>query len=112
MLLDVNNAWINAANHGTDARAFIAAIDPATVGEIHLAGGEATAAGFVDTHGAPVKDDVWSLLGYAYSRCGPCPTVLERDFNIPPLEELLLEVQRLRAVQAADGRTGSSALGH
>lgn len=113
LLLDVNNVYVNSINHGYDAQAFIDRLPTPRVVAMHVAGHFDEADDLkIDTHGAPVKDDVWSLLGYAYSRCGPCPTVLERDFNIPPLEELLLEVQRLRAVQAADGRTGSSALGH
>ncbi|MDH5265050.1 MAG: DUF692 domain-containing protein [Betaproteobacteria bacterium] len=101
VLLDVNNAWINAANHGTDARAFIAAIDPATVGEIHLAGGEATPAGFVDTHGAAVFPEVWALFAETIARLGPVPTLVEWDTNIPPLEVLLAEAARADAILAA-----------
>ncbi|HET7798696.1 MAG TPA: DUF692 family protein, partial [Nevskia sp.] len=55
----------------------------------------------IDTHGADVIDPVWSLLAQAYARFGPRPTVLERDFNIPPLPQLMTEVGRVAALQAA-----------
>lgn len=113
LLLDVNNVFVNSVNHGYDARTFIDRLPTARVVAMHVAGHFDEAEDLkIDTHGASVKDDVWSLLAHAYSRCGPCPTVLERDFNIPPLEELLLEVRQMRAVQAAAGRFRSSALGH
>jgi uncharacterized protein len=111
LLLDVNNVYVNSINHGYDPRAFIDGLPTARVVAMHVAGHFDEADDLkIDTHGASVKDDVWSLLAYAYSRCGACPTVLERDFNIPPLEELLLEVRHMRAVQAAAARFRSSAL--
>ena len=55
----------------------------------------------VDTHGADVIDPVWALLAQAYQRLGPVPTLLERDFNLPPLAELLLEVEQVRSLQRA-----------
>lgn len=101
VLLDVNNAWVNAVNHGTDARAFLAAIDPATVGEIHLAGGEATPEGLVDTHGAAVFPEVWALFGETISRLGPVPTLVEWDVDIPALEVLLGEAAKADAILAS-----------
>ena len=62
----------------------------------------------VDTHGAPVKDDVWSLLSQAYATHGVRPTLLERDFNFPPLADLCAELQRIRQVQAMH-RAGAAA---
>lgn len=100
VLLDVNNAWVNAVNHGTDARDFIAAIEPSTVGEIHLAGFERTPAGLVDTHGAPVSAEVWALYGETVASLGPVPTLVEWDTDIPALEVLLLEAARADAILA------------
>ena len=54
----------------------------------------------MDTHGAAVCEDVWSLLAAAYDHCGPAPTLLERDFNFPPLAELVSEIGRIRALQS------------
>jgi hypothetical protein len=107
VLLDVNNAWVNAANHGTDARAFVAAIDPATVGEIHLAGYEATPDGLIDTHGARVSPEVWALYGEVIDRLGPVPTLIEWDADIPELDVLLAEADRASAMLAARARQAS-----
>ncbi len=105
ILLDVNNAYVNATNHGTDAREFLAAIDPATVGEIHLAGFTATADGLIDTHGAAVSEPVWALYAETIARLGPVPTLIEWDTDIPALEVLLAEAARANAaLDAAAGR--------
>ncbi|CAL1241107.1 HvfB family MNIO-type RiPP peptide maturase [Candidatus Methylocalor cossyra] len=102
LLLDVNNVYVNSVNHGYDADAFLAAVPAARVAYLHVAGHYRDAEDLlVDTHGAPVIDPVWRLLDRAYSRFGVLPTVLERDFNIPPLEELLREVVHLHNLQAA-----------
>jgi uncharacterized protein (UPF0276 family) len=98
ILLDVNNAYVNAVNHGADARAFLAAIDPATVGEIHLAGYQGTADGLVDTHGAAVSEPVWELYAETVARLGPVPTLIEWDTEIPALEVLLAEAARAGAI--------------
>ena len=103
VLLDVNNAWVDAANHGTDARALLRAIDPVSVGEIHLAGFTATEDGLVDTHGARVADDVWDLYAEAVSMLGPVPTLVEWDNDIPALEVLLGEAARADAILAGAG---------
>jgi uncharacterized protein (UPF0276 family) len=101
VLLDVNNIYVNAANQGFDAHAYLAAIDPASVGEIHL-GGHAQSDGLlVDTHGTPVCDAVWSLYRAALLRFGPRPTLIEWDTDIPALDVLLGEAARARALLAA-----------
>jgi uncharacterized protein (UPF0276 family) len=101
LLLDVNNVYVNAINHGYDARAFIDAMPTARIASLHIAGHYDEADDLkVDTHGAAVKDDVWALLAHAYRQHGVRPTLLERDFNFPPMPVLLAEVQRIRDVQA------------
>jgi uncharacterized protein (UPF0276 family) len=105
LLLDVNNVYVNSLNHGFDARAFIAALDLRRVVEIHVAGHTRRPSGLViDTHGAPVVDPVLDLLSFTLSRTGPCPVLLERDNDIPPLAELLREVEVLRRVYDASVR--------
>ena len=102
LLLDVNNVYVNAINHGYDARAFIDAMPSARIASLHIAGHYDEAEDLkVDTHGAAVKDDVWDLLVHAYRVHGVRPTLLERDFSIPPLPVLLGEVERIRQLQAA-----------
>ena len=101
ILLDVNNVWVNAANHGFDPRRYIDAIAPELVGEMHLAGFETAAHGLLDTHAAPVSESVWELFAHTVERIGPRPTIVERDANIPPLEALLAEAARARRVAAA-----------
>lgn len=101
ILLDVNNVWVNAANHGFDPRRYIDAVDPALVAQFHLAGFEATPGGLVDTHGAPVSEDVWRLYEHALARIGPRPTLVEWDTNIPALDVLLGEAERARRLAAA-----------
>ena len=102
LLLDVNNVYVNSVNHGYDAVAFLDALPAARVRYLHVAGHYRQAPDLiVDSHGADVIDPVWDLLARAYRHVGPLPTVLERDFNVPPLAELLRETQRIRAAQAA-----------
>jgi uncharacterized protein (UPF0276 family) len=91
LLVDVNNIFVNAVNHGFDADAYLAAITPSTVAEIHLAGHDARGACLIDTHGAPVAPEVWALYGRAIERFGPRPTLIEWDVDIPPLSHLLRE---------------------
>ena len=101
LLLDVNNIHVNSVNHGYDARAFLEALPLDRVACIHIAGHYDEAPDLlVDTHGAAVIPAVWDLLAHAYSLCGPVPTLLERDFNFPPLAELLGEVGQIRALQS------------
>lgn len=101
LLLDVNNVYVNAANHGFDARAYIAALPGERIAGYHIAGHDDEPDGLkIDTHGASVKDDVWALLDFAYATHGVRPTLLERDFNFPPLPVLLEEVAHIRRLQA------------
>jgi uncharacterized protein (UPF0276 family) len=101
LLLDVNNIHVNSVNHGYDAEAFLDAVPAERIVYAHVAGHYVEAEDFlVDTHGAPVIDPVWRLLDRAYARFGAFPTLLERDFNIPPLAELLREVEDIRHLQA------------
>ena len=100
LLLDVNNVYVNAINHGYDAQDFLARMPSARVVSYHIAGHYDEADDLkVDTHGAPVKEAVWSLLETAYRLHGVHPTLLERDFNFPPMVVLLAEVERIRALQ-------------
>jgi hypothetical protein len=102
LLLDVNNIYVNSVNHGYDADAFLDAVPAERVVYLHVAGHYVEAEDFlVDTHGAPIIDPVWRLLDRAYARFGVVPTLLERDFNIPPLAELLREVETVHQIQAA-----------
>ena len=104
LLLDVNNVYVNSVNHRYDARAFIDRIPAERVVYLHVAGHYNEAPDLiVDTHGADVVDPVWQLLEYTYGRIGVKPTLLERDFNIPPLPQLLAELGRVRAVQSSAG---------
>ncbi|MDF3031988.1 MAG: hypothetical protein K0R03_2546 [Moraxellaceae bacterium] len=102
LLLDVNNIYVNAINHRYDANAFLDALPAERIAYIHIAGHYEEAPDLrVDTHGADVIPEVWALLDRAYARCGVIPTLLERDFNIPPLPELLAEMGRIRHHQDA-----------
>lgn len=95
LLLDVNNIYVNACNHGYDARVFLDAIPGESIEEVHLAGHtRRTVDGvplLIDTHDQPVCDEVWQLYRALISRVGPKPTLLERDANLPPLEDLVEE---------------------
>ena len=100
LLLDVNNIVVNSINHRYDPVAFLGALPLERTRYIHLAGHEEEAEDLrVDTHGRPVGAPAWDLLAKAYARLGPVPTLLERDFNFPPLEELLQEIDRIRTLQ-------------
>ncbi len=108
LLLDVNNVYVNAINHRYDARAFIAAMPAERIAYLHVAGHYDEAEDLkVDTHGAPVKDAVWTLLADTYRLIGPRPTLLERDFNFPPYRELVAELGTLRGVLAGAGASAA-----
>jgi uncharacterized protein (UPF0276 family) len=113
LLLDVNNVYVNAINHGYEPRAFLARMPTCRIASYHVAGHHDEADDLkVDTHGAPVKGDVWDLLAETYRIHGVRPTLLERDFNLPPLAGLLDEVARIRQLQAtAPADTVASARG-
>jgi hypothetical protein len=98
--LDVNNIYVNSINHGYDAADFIGRLPGNRIVYAHVAGHYKEAEDLrVDTHGADVIDPVWDLLDTAYERFGVFPTLLERDFNIPPLERLVAEVDRIAEMQ-------------
>lgn len=102
LLLDVNNIYVNSINHGYDAKEFLARMPSARIASYHIAGHYDEAEDLkVDTHGAAVKNDVWDLLAEAYRAHGVRPTLLERDFNFPPLDVLLGETARIRELQRA-----------
>ncbi|MEO7742900.1 MAG: DUF692 domain-containing protein [Usitatibacter sp.] len=101
VLLDVNNVWVNAVNHGFDPCRYIDAVDPAHVAQFHLAGFEATPAGLIDTHGAPVSEEVWQLYEHTLARIGPRPTLVEWDTDLPALDVLLDEAEHARTLASA-----------
>jgi uncharacterized protein (UPF0276 family) len=100
MLLDVNNIYVNSINHGYDAEAFLAAMPTGKIVYGHIAGHYDEAEDLkIDTHGADVIEPVWQLLQKAYEIHGVFPTLLERDFNIPSITELLVEMEKIRTIQ-------------
>lgn len=100
LMLDINNIVVNSINHKYDASAFLARMPAERIRYFHIAGHYVEAEDLrVDTHGAPVDNQAWELLAEAYDRFGPVPTLLERDFNFPPVEELLDEVRRIKSLQ-------------
>jgi uncharacterized protein (UPF0276 family) len=104
LLLDVNNIYVNARNHGIDAHAYLAAIDPRSVAEIHLAGFDDTGPLVIDTHGAPVAPEVWSLYRAAIARFGAVPTLIEWDTDIPALAVLEAEAAAAQRIIESHAR--------
>jgi uncharacterized protein (UPF0276 family) len=100
ILLDVNNVFVSAHNHGFDARTYLDAVDPARVFQIHLAGHSPDGPLLVDTHDHPVCNDVWSLYAHALRRIGPVSTLVEWDGNLPDLDRLCEEATRARVILA------------
>lgn len=101
ILLDLNNIYVNSVNHQYNAEDFLKAIPSQRVVCSHVAGHYVEAKDFlVDTHGASVIDPVWNLLAKAYQLFGVFPTLLERDFNIPPMLELVKEVNSIKLMQS------------
>lgn len=109
ILLDVNNVWVSACNHGFDAARYLEAIDRDSVAEIHLAGHERIGERLVDTHGARVSAEVWALYDAAIARFGARPTLVEWDTDIPALEVLLDEAATARSHLARRARAPSLA---
>ena len=100
VLLDVNNIYVNSINHGYDAIDFLSKIPAHRIMYAHIAGHYVQADDFlIDTHGASIVDPVWALLQQVYARFGVFPTLLERDFNLPPLSELVVEVEKIKGFQ-------------
>ncbi|GMM82950.1 DUF692 domain-containing protein [Pseudoalteromonas sp. MTN2-4] len=101
LLLDVNNIYVNSVNHGYDAIEFLQAMPSERVVYGHVAGHyEESTSLLVDTHGADVCDPVWNLLAKAYDYHGLFPTLLERDFNIPSMTDVLSEVDIIKRLQS------------
>ena len=102
LLLDVNNVFVSAANHGFDARAYFDAFPFDRVGEIHLAGHaeshDQNGAFLIDNHGGPVSAEVWALYRHVVAAAGPRPTLIEWDNNVPDWAELLAETAKARAI--------------
>lgn len=112
VLLDLNNLYVNALNLGIDPLAELARLPRHCVGEMHVAGFAWLDTTAIDSHGAPVCDAVWTLLDAALDRFGPTPVLLERDTNLPPLDELLQEYAHVEArVEAANARANAKATG-
>lgn len=104
LLLDVNNIYVNGINHRYDAEAFLKSLPGDRIVYGHVAGHFEEAQDLrVDTHGSEVIDPVWRLLGVAYEHFGVFPTLLERDFNIPAIPELISEVEAIRQLQLQYG---------
>jgi uncharacterized protein (UPF0276 family) len=103
ILLDVNNLYVNQCNHGEDALAALAALDPGTVGELHLGGHLVTAHAVIDHHGDRIAAPVWALYRAALRRFGQVPALVEWDTDVPPLAVLLEEAAEARRIAAEVG---------
>ena len=100
LLLDVNNVYVNSVNHRFDPNAFIEGVPIERVAQIHLAGHERQETFIIDTHDAPIIDPVWELYRRTCRRMGGVSAMIERDANIPPLHELLAELDIARGITA------------
>lgn len=98
LVLDINNVFVNAFNHGFDGRDFIDAIPRNRVVQFHLAGHEHAMTHIIDTHDALVPPEVWDLYTHAVGRFGPVSTMIERDDDIPPLADMVTELQIARSI--------------
>ena len=111
LLLDVNNVFVSAHNHGFDARAFITGLPAGSVAQIHLAGHSHRGELLIDTHDHPVRDEVWDLYRLALATHGDVPTLIEWDDRIPPFPRLVAEAERARAIARAVQPPGRKAIG-
>jgi uncharacterized protein (UPF0276 family) len=98
ILLDINNIYVSACNHGFDPLAYLEGVPPQRVQQFHLAGHSHNGEHLIDTHDHPIIDPVWRLYAEALRRSGPISTMIERDDNIPPLAELLAELEQARRI--------------
>ena len=98
ILLDVNNVFVSAHNHGFDPRAYLAGLPAERIGQIHLAGHSVDGPLLIDTHDGYVCPEVWRLYAEAVARFGPRSTMIEWDANVPAFEELEKELDRVREV--------------
>ena len=100
LMLDINNIVVNSINHEYDTGDFLNSMPAERIRYFHLAGHHVEAPDLrIDTHGSAVDQQSWALLKAAYERFGPVPTLLERDFNFPPIEDLLDEVRHIKQLQ-------------
>lgn len=100
ILLDVNNIYVNSQNHGFDPLTYLRAVPARRVQQIHLAGHSRNGELLIDTHDHPVPEPVWALYAEAVRRFGKVATMVERDDDIPPLADLVAELDRARAIAA------------
>ncbi len=107
LLLDINNVYVNSRNFDFDPRAYIDRMPADRIVQIHVAGHRVREDGLrIDTHGEPVPDEVFALLSYALRKVGPIPVLLERDNNVPPLDDLLAEVNELWSIYQTASEAG------
>lgn len=109
LLLDINNVFVSAQNHGFDARCFLDGIPADRVRQIHLAGHCVGETMLIDTHDAPVCATVWDLYAHVLPRLGPVLTMIERDDAIPRLEDLLDELDLARRLASDGDRVAAAA---
>jgi uncharacterized protein len=107
LLLDVNNVYVSAFNHGFDARQYVDAVPPDRVVQVHLAGHSNHGTHILDTHDGPAIDAVWDLYSRLAARTGPVSTLFEWDASIPPLETVRAEAEKARPRRAAVAATGT-----
>jgi uncharacterized protein (UPF0276 family) len=100
ILLDVNNVWVSARNHGFSPEAYVDALPAARIGQFHLAGHQDHGTHLLDTHDHPVPDPVWRLYRHAVARFGPVSSLVEWDDDVPELGRLLAEAELARAAEA------------
>jgi uncharacterized protein (UPF0276 family) len=102
LLVDVNNIYVSAFNHGFDPLDYLNALPAHRVQQIHLAGHSRNPTHIIDTHDHPVCPEVWDLYAAACRRFGAVATMIERDDHIPPLPELLAELEQARTIAQAN----------
>ena len=107
LLLDVNNVYVSAFNHGFDPRQYVDAIPADRVVQVHLAGHTHHGTHILDTHDGPAIDAVWDLYARLCARTGPVSTLFEWDASIPPLAEVRAEAEKARPLREAAARTGT-----
>jgi uncharacterized protein (UPF0276 family) len=100
ILLDVNNVWVSARNHGFSPEAYVDALPPARIGQFHLAGHQDHGTHLLDTHDHPVPEAVWRLYRHAVARFGPVSSLVEWDDDVPELQRLLAEAELARTAEA------------
>ncbi|SHF13562.1 hypothetical protein SAMN04487965_1450 [Microbulbifer donghaiensis] len=108
MLLDINNVYVSARNHGFEPREYIDYLDPARVQQFHLAGHSDYGDYVIDTHDHDVPDPVWALYRHALRRFGAVSTLIERDDHIPELPQMIEELDSARQVFAEECAAGAA----